>query len=167
MDLRESVVPTLKEPVDLRELYAPRPVEFVDVWEHEGWRLKVYGIPYGRSHVRAELVEAARKAFGGELPSIDERGSTGAGFIVIHDAEDGCYVLVSRWANAIEVHQRILFADIDEPGMLRPLETDVIGCMYELGVIEFERRRWMEVVRENPDDVDLARYFASRMSGAI
>ena len=43
---------------------------------------------------------------------------------------------------------------------LEPVEWTPAGCVYELAIVEFERRAWIEDVIGNPDGPDLDRYIA-------
>ena len=37
-----------------------RPIRFLELWQPDDWRMKVYGIAYGRPAPRGELIEAAK-----------------------------------------------------------------------------------------------------------
>jgi hypothetical protein len=41
--------------------YKARPIRFLELWEHEGWRVKVYGIAAAAERPSQELVEAIKK----------------------------------------------------------------------------------------------------------
>ena len=159
--------------MSLKEIYGPRPVEFLGLWEYGGWRLKAYGIAFNRDHVRDELVRAAREIAGEPLPAVDDGRSSGAGFVVVHDSEDGCYVLVDWWVQ-IEMHQAIYASPIDDPQRLERMEVPVVACVYELGVTDFERRLWLDLVRQDPELVrertdapDLTRYLQSHLATGV
>jgi len=86
----------------------------------------------------------------------------GIGFLVVHDAADHCFVLVDWWSRQNEIHQQMLSSPIDPPTALVPHLSDAIGCVWELSVVDFERRAWIECVLDNaqPDlDGYLARTF--------
>jgi hypothetical protein len=134
----------------LSEIYGPRPVEYLGVWDAGGWSLRAYGIAFNRPSVREELIRAAREVAGKPLPPIDDLRSSGAGFVVLHDSEDGCYVLVDWWIQ-IEMHEAIYYSPIDDPGRLERIEAPVVACVYELGVIDHERRLWLDLVRKDPE----------------
>jgi hypothetical protein len=158
----------------LQEIYGPRPVEYLGVWAVNGWSLRAYGIAFNRETVRRELVMAALEIAGEPLPPIDDPRSSGAGFVTLHDSEDGCYVLVDWWVQ-IEMHEAIYCSPIDDPAALSRMETPVVACVYELAVIDHERRRWLEHVRASPEIVregtersDISAYLdAPELTGAI
>jgi len=132
---------------DAGRVYRSRPISFL---QRQG-QTKVYGIAVHAEVPRPALVEAAVGALDGEGP----------GFLIVHDAADHCFVLIHWWANENEVHQRILTSPLGEPAALRPLETQAIGCVWELHVTDFERRAWLEHMLERDD---LAAYLAARLA---
>jgi hypothetical protein len=158
----------------LQEIYGPRPVEYLGVWEVNGWSLRAYGIAFNRETVRRELVVAALEIAGDPLPPVDDPRSSGAGFVTLHDSEDGCYVLVDWWVQ-IEMHEAIYYSPIDDPADLTRMDTPVVACVYELAVIDHERRLWLEQVRARPEIVregtgpaDISGYLdAPELTGAI
>jgi hypothetical protein len=64
-----------------------------------------------------------------------------------------------------ELHSRIYVGS--EPDDLSPAPATAFGCVWELGVVEFERRAWIEEVIGNPDGPSLGRYLARRFEGAV
>lgn len=42
--------------------YTPRPVRLLELWEWQGWRIKVYGISAQGEHPSEALVQAAKRA---------------------------------------------------------------------------------------------------------
>ena len=50
---------------------------------------------------------------------------------------------------------------------LEPAPETALGCVWELGIVEFERRAWIEDVIGNPDGPDLERYMGRRFDGLV
>ena len=62
--------------------------------------------------------------------------------------------LVYWWANENELHAALLRRAAGRPGRARAATTDTgMACVWELEVIDFERRAWLEDVLID-DDVD-------------
>jgi hypothetical protein len=152
---------------DMATLYGQREIQFMGIWKFGDWRLKVYGIPFLRSQVRKELIEATRQVVPTQLPDSNAKGVPGVGFVVIHDAEDAGFVLIDWWANNIELHQSLFYSDITEPSKLMPVPTRAINCMYEAEVHDFERRLWLRTIRANPDNPDLDSYLSETLTTII
>lgn len=81
--------------IQLDHPYTPRPVRFLELWEWQGWRMKIYGIAAQAQYPSEELVQAAKKIAKRRLPqpALSDR-HYGVGFMIIHDGANGDYVFV-------------------------------------------------------------------------
>jgi hypothetical protein len=121
--------------------YEPRHVSFL---AREG-RLKHYGIAFTGDAPRPELAAATRRVAAQVVPP-------GAyGFTIAHDAATAGLAIVYWWANENEIHKRTFAAPLDDPGALEPADGTAMACVWELEVIEFERRAWLEDVLKDGD----------------
>jgi hypothetical protein len=126
--------------------YEPRHISFLKL---DG-RLKHYGIGL-HGEPRAALVEATRRAAEEVVPE------GAVGFTIAHDAADAGLGIVYWWANDNEIYQRVFASPLDDPGALTATDETGMACVWELEVIDFERRAWLEDVLKR-DDVE--RYLA-------
>ena len=104
-------------------------------------RFKHYGIGTHAPDPRPALVDAVRAL----VPS----GETG--FTIAHDARTAGLGLVYWWAHENELHRAAYFAPFDSPGELEPLVDAGLACVWELEIIDFERRAWLHDVLINDD----------------
>jgi hypothetical protein len=94
---------------------------------------------------REELAGATRRA-------ADEAVPTGAyGFTIAHDAATAGLAIVYWWANDNEIHKHVFAAPLADPGALEPADGTAMACVWELEVIDFERRAWLEDVLKGGD----------------
>jgi hypothetical protein len=144
--------------------YAPRPLRFVRREQLGDWRLKVYGIAASADLPRPELVDATLRVASDVLPqpAVGE-GRYGVGFATAHDAASLAIVLVYWWQSQNELHQRIYTGPRDDLDALTQMPDQPAGCVWELGVVDFERRAWVEDVLTNPGGPDLERYFSREL----
>ncbi len=149
----------------LRELYEPRPIRFLEEWEFDGWRLKVYGISYRRARPRAELVETARKLARVSLPPANEGGNYGVGYVGVHDGRGANFIFVDWWADENELHHRVYAAPSPELKDLPEITaTGLSVCVWDLRVQCFERAAWLEAVLKNPHGADWEDYLGRRLN---
>jgi hypothetical protein len=73
--------------------------------------------------------------------------------------------LVYWWQGVNELHQRSFIGASIEG--LEPVEWTPAGCVYELAIVEFERRAWIDDVIGNPEGPDLDRYLGRRFGGIV
>ena len=123
--------------------YEPRTISFL---ARQG-RVKHYGISRHDRVPRPALVEATREAAHETIPD-------GAiGFTIAHDAATAGLGIVYWWANENEIHFRGFASPREDPGALEPHPGTGMACVWELEVIDFERRAYLEDVLKN-DDVE-------------
>ncbi|HML21399.1 MAG TPA: hypothetical protein PKD09_07125 [Aggregatilinea sp.] len=146
----------------LQEPYAPRPIRLLDPWAYAGWRLKVYGIAYGRALPRPELVEAAQAVAAQRLPQPAVTGDRyGVGFLGVHDGRGAAFVFVDWWQSENELHHHVYVAPTEQPTALEYVTpSGLSACVWDLAVICFERQAWLETVLANPAGPDLDAYLA-------
>jgi hypothetical protein len=144
--------------------YVPRPVRFIRRERLGDWQLKVYGIAAAGETPREELVERAVEIASDVLPHPAVGDSRyGVGFVIAHDAASLAIVIAYWWQSQNELHQRIYTGPLDDLAALTQLSDQPAGCVWELGVVDFERRAWLEDVLASPDGPDLNRYLSREL----
>ena len=69
------------------------------------------------------------------------------------------------WQDENELHSAIRAGEtLDAMG---PVAPSAHGCVWEMGIIEFERQAWIADVIGNPDGPDPDRYMSRRFDGLI
>ena len=129
--------------------YASRHISFLERQD----QLKHYGIGMS-GEPRPALAEATRRAALGVVPE------GAAGFTIAHDAASAGLGIVYWWANDNEIHMRAFASPHDDPGALAAADGTAMACVWELEVIDFERRAWLEDVLKGGD---VERYLERRL----
>jgi hypothetical protein len=148
-------------PAALAAPHQARPIRFLRRERCGAWRLKLYGIALPGREPRREFVDAVMELAPDVFPSpaqTDDR--YGVGFVTAHDSVIGGLALYYWWQAANECHYRAFASPHDEPGALAKIEDPGVGCVWELEIVDFERRAWLKDVLANPDGPDLDRYLS-------
>ena len=147
----------------LAHAYHQRRGSFVSDERFGDWRLKLYGLARRRRACGRSCSTATRELAARSLPAVDER-RYGAAFAIAHDARvpDLADLLVAGRERAPLLHLRR-----GAPRQLELLDATAFGCVWELGIVEFERRAWIADVIGNPDGPDLDAYLSRRFDGMI
>jgi hypothetical protein len=139
--------------------YKPRHVRFIRREDVEGWQLKLYGIAVNGQEPRPDFVAATRDLAAQVLPQPPAGEDLyGVGFAIAHDARSVGIALIYFWKSENELHQRIYVSPKDDPAAFAPVDNQPAGCVWELEVVDFERRAWLEDVLSNPAGPDLEAY---------
>lgn len=150
--------------IQLQEPYQPRPIRFLELWQANEWRIKVYGIAYRRPLPRPELIQAAKQIAQQRLRTITVPHYH-TGFLGIHDGRGANFVFVDFWAEENELHHHVYVSPSDKPTQLEyATPTGLTACVWDLRVICFERQTWIDAVLANPNGPNLDKYFATRLN---
>ena len=127
-------------------MYEPRTIRFIRREDLGEWRLKIYGIGTHAPDARPDFVDATLAAARTVLPP-----GGGTGFVIAHDARTAGLGLVYWWDNDNEIHGRFFASPLDDPTALVPNDGTGLACVWEMEVLDFERRAWLEDVLKNDD----------------
>ncbi len=148
--------------------YRPRPARFIRLERLGDWRVKIYGIATPGCTPRPQLIEATIARAAAALPNeANASGRMGVGFAIAHDAATASIGLVYWWEAANELHQRVFVGPREDPNAMQKLADPAAGCVWELGIIDFERRAWIGDVLANPSGPDLERYLGRKLAAEI
>ena len=148
--------------------HRPRAIRYLRAERVADWRLKLYTIAADGPTARPALVDAALRRAPAIFPTgalADQRH--GVGFITVHDARTASIALYYWWQSFNELHQRILVGPKHDPGAMAPLVHASAGCVWELEVIDFERRAWLADVLASADGPDVERYLSRQLETEI
>lgn len=126
--------------------YFPRWVEAGKTMALNGYRLKSYAMYLSRGAAKevlpdSELQDLLKKCLPPPVDPLDH----GVGFVLVHYARDGDYLLVSRWygGNMLK-HELFALSHTAHGWQAEPLvSTNIVACVWELQVITFERQAWV------------------------
>jgi UDP-N-acetylenolpyruvoylglucosamine reductase len=99
----------------LQERYAARSIRFLEIWRHEDWRIKLYGIAYRGSAPDPVLIEAAKDLVSGCLPRpavTDQR--PGVGFVGVHQGRGSNLVVSDRGFSGVVIHLGARFSGMKQ-----------------------------------------------------
>jgi hypothetical protein len=140
--------------------YFSRPIEFIDLVNSEGWRIKVYGISADSLPLPKEIVSAGTQFAVSQLPqpAITEH-RYGVGFLIIHHGTMRNWILLDWWENEDIIHHKLFSSPLDNPGSIS-IEPDksLIACVHEFRIITFESETWIKTVLCKDGDPNFDRY---------
>ena len=143
--------------------YAPRTLSTLPPQRHGDWTVKRYAVSALRDVPPEKVHDFARRAVERTLPPAHPDLPSHA-FSVVHEDEDGCYVVVGWWSrNAVILHTRTWLGDWDT---LEPVDAPghATACIWELVALGHERDSWVDhMLRPQSPDTDA--YLASTVSG--
>lgn len=151
----EVVIQPSGQPVWNPLRYQPRSCRFLDIGRAGALTYKLYEIRSSRhAGSPAPRREALHAAAAGAFEGWDSPTDHPLGFAIAHLADDGWYLLLSRWNNANNLRHRVFAIEAGSDAVLaRPLEdAHVIACVWELRLMLHEADAWIASVLAPPGD---------------
>jgi hypothetical protein len=110
------------------------------------WVFKLYSISASQQPCDEKLTDEAVAFLKKTLPcDTHSQGEHGVGFIIVHEALDGNYILASWWQGENMLTHYVYAADLENPYTFRSIaHTGIIACVWELEIIFFERNAWID-----------------------
>jgi hypothetical protein len=155
--------------VEMSEAYAARSIRYLELWEEADWRIKAYGIAYRRAEPQPTLVAAARELALRSLPRPGRTASRyGLAFAGVHEGRGVNLVFVDWWAEENELRHRVFMSAPTTPAVFEEATAaGMAGCIWDLAVIDFERRAWVATMLLDPRHANPEAYLACRFDSAV
>jgi hypothetical protein len=149
--------------------YEPRPIRFLDLWQTNGWRIKLYGIAYSRPQPRPELVAASQQVASellGRLPT--DLRHYHVGFLGVHDGRSSNFAFLDFWADENELHHHVFVSPTAHPDQFTyATPTGLSACVWDLRLQAFEREAWITHVLQRSASPDFDGYLAAALNSDV
>lgn len=137
-----------------REVYAPRKISALGVWDAGPLRLKIYGLEAEGQSVTDAMSATARHVFETEVVArADAMGdSNNLGFVIIHPGTMGVSISSHWWVQGCVLCQHFFRQLYDAEQPMKTEGRPAIGCVWELAIVEAEQRFWRKkMMGKRPD----------------
>lgn len=144
------------------EIYQPRHVSDVGNWQVSGHHFKIYGLTATGQTVSTAICATAKHFVETDVqPEIVRMGdSNNTGFVIIHPGALGLSISAHWWVQGSVLCQAFFRQLYDEDTPIDHTSRPVIGCVWELAIINAEQQAWRrDMMQAKPD---LSAYLASR-----
>ncbi|MDP2621741.1 MAG: hypothetical protein Q8P46_16470 [Hyphomicrobiales bacterium] len=155
--------------------YHKRQVSFLGIEEHRGWTIKQYLI-LGSSRRPEEgefmLARHARTM----IAALPLAGSTDApdltngshAILIVHAGERANWYLPVWWVNGDTLRQRMFRGAREDATTLEDItDLGLIGRVWELAILDFERRTWIKTMMPKKGAPDPQRYLTTALTGMV
>lgn len=154
------------------QAFAPRPLRFRGVLEHDGWRLKRYAISAGAP---ADVLAPEWPGWAGgrslalaALPSpARTEARPGVGLLIEHRGAGADYLVLGWWDRENELPVRVVVRDQVAGAAWRAAGPTESFCVWDLEVMGFERDAYVATVLAPDADADALEAYLGRTIGAI
>ncbi|WP_194900122.1 hypothetical protein [Catenulispora pinisilvae] len=148
--------------------YTPRRVRPLGRLQIDDWRVKLHGLGATDGELEPAAREGARKAATEALPRPGIGGGRyGVGFVIAHRSTNAYSYVVGWWSYGCLLSTAAYSARFSDPADIARCPARQAGCVWELAVIDHERRAWTRTMLRAGADGDLDGYLDTVLSGKV
>ena len=149
--------------------YTPRKVRSLGLLQIDDWRVKVHGLSATPGGELEDAVHVgARKAAEEALPRPGTGGGRyGVGFVIAHRTPDAYSYVVGWWAYGCLLSTAAYSARFSDPAEIARCPARQAGCVWELAVVDHERRAWTRTMLGSKTEGDVEGYLGAVLSGKV
>lgn len=148
------------------ESYKSRQIKFEKIIEYRDWRIKLYSITHQAQILTSDLLKVAEGKLGDWLRTVEGSSLVNykTGFMIVHFAKDGYYILLSWWVNDNMLEHYVYYSPLEKLEFVPFRHNNVIACVWELTVICFEKNAWVERVMKDGLPGNYERYLMDQLN---
>lgn len=139
--------------------YVPRRAWFETLIQTNASILKLSIIAAGDGRLDSGIVQRTIEFLNDGPLAEPPENQLGCGFVILHQGEEGRWLLVHYWLPGGIASRRLYRADLPAGSPYGEADHSLFACVWELGLIEFERQAWMSTVMAGMSAED---YLAAR-----
>ena len=137
-----------------RERWTPRTVRRLGQWTSGTTPPKAYAI-LAEPGTEPDAAIAARAAeiVAGAGSQIAATAQEGIGFVILHQGREGVWLLLHWWIDGGICAQLLWRSALTDPLVFTPLGRPMMACVWELALIDHERRAYVRSLSATSDGV--------------
>ncbi len=125
-------------------LYHPRSVSDLGNWESQSLTIKAYGLTADGQALGSDAINTAKRFIDDDVTKrvaqMDD--SNTLGFVIVHVGDLGTTIAAHWWVQGSVLCQHIFRQLHDDAAPMDTVTRPVIGCVWELALINAEQEAW-------------------------
>ncbi|AXI46465.1 hypothetical protein C1J03_10795 [Sulfitobacter sp. SK012] len=136
------------------QTFQSRSVQALPIVNTNGWCLKRYAILSKDHDFDDKIASAALQAVSERLPTagdiFDASTNHGVGFQIVHFAEVAVVAPAFYWKwGSVLANVEQIRAPWEQPTIFAPSNNEVVGCVWEMDIVNFEVTAWKNTILGN------------------
>ncbi len=151
----------------IKSAYSPRPVRFIELYEINSWRIKIYSISLKAEtvsertikHAKKNIIEWLKKTENCNLPTYK------IATLILHEGKEGCFAIINWWIDENMLQLFVYLASTENPDGFKLFSNNgIITCVWELEILWFERNAWIKHVLSKHENPDIKNYLLEKLN---
>lgn len=127
--------------------FISRDIAYSETIHQDDWVIKVYTITKEKQFRAKETYQAALEKINSWLRISNQFNdeNDGLAFLIIHEGSEGVFSILNWWVGGNMLNTRIYLSEYFDPTSFRCIsDLGLAPCVWELEVIDFERKLYIE-----------------------
>lgn len=153
--------------MQIKNEYKPRPIRFLEIYEIDGWQLKIYSISTKNELVGEQLIENSKKNISLWLKNSEnyKLETYQIATLILHEGNEGNFAIINWWIDENMLQNHVYFSSFQNPYDFKNYsDKGIQTCVWELAVIWFERNAWVKHVLKKNKNPDFEAYLHEHMN---
>lgn len=142
--------------------YHPRRAWFHELLHIGAVSIKLNAICADGKDITDAVFDTAKAKIDSARDEVERTPHEGAGFAILHEGDEGRWLLLHWWVAGGIATQKLWRADLADGAPFIDADPLLMACVWELGLIDFERRAWIDTAMAGKTVSD---YTEERFSG--
>ncbi len=147
--------------------YRPRPIRFLEVFQHNDWAIKIYSISSKNERVNTQNVAVAKNNL--ELWLQQSRISNleiyKIATLILHEFNDGCFSIINWWTDENMLQNFVYLKTNSATDFVLYSDKGISTCVWEMAVWWHERNAWVNHILMKHEKPDFAAYLNDHLNG--
>ena len=149
-------------------IYLGREIAFKEIIQVEDWQIKVYTISKEPNFKFSDFYPAVKERLPQWLTMENSFDASNGkiGFLIVHEGTEGIFSIINWWVGRNMLNTHIFITPYDQLGVFKKISGDGLSpCIWEMEVINHERKAWVKYVLEQQDLPDFKEYLQNQLCG--
>jgi hypothetical protein len=155
--------------INLKAPYQPRPIRFLELFEFQGWTIKIYSISIFNEFVGEHNVDLAKQNLSEWLKKSTayQLETYQLATLIIHEYREGCFAIINWWTDENMLQNFVYLRRNSETEFHLFSGEGITTCVWEMAVLWHERNAWVKHILTQYDRPNVEGYLAEQLNETI
>jgi len=147
--------------------YKPRPIRFLEVFQHKDWTIKVYSISSKKEQVNAQDVALAKSNLEVWLQqsNLYNLETYKIATLILHEFNGGCFAIVNWWTDENMLQNFVYLKANNTEEFVIYSDNGISTCVWEMSIWWHERNAWVKHILMKSEKPDFETYLKEHLNG--
>jgi hypothetical protein len=142
------------------EPYQTRSIKFVEVYNIDGWKVKIYSIARSNDRISEKNLVETKNQISHWLiySSIHQLPTYNIATLIIHEGREGCFAIINWWFDENMLQNYVYLKRNGEKAYAMISQEGIVSCVWEMAIWWHERNAWVNHILKKHNNPDFDAY---------